>query len=99
MTRQEIAARQIEACLPETCEELANRLRALAELGQGKDAAKSFISADGTLADDVCALLFMSYTFVKYSNAFSEATAALSLRSARSAIRSAILDAIDEEAK
>ena len=72
--------------VPGTCADVAAGLLNLLKVGLTEDAKNGLIKADGSLDDNACLLIAISYSFVKYVSAYAPSQAAKSLSDAKIAL-------------
>lgn len=83
--------------VPATCAELSDMLLKLLKVGMTEDAKKNLIKADGSMADNACLLLAISYSFTKFVHTYAPSQATKSLSDSKIAIVKVIGKLIDDE--
>ena len=83
--------------VPATCAELSDMLLNLLKVGMTEDAKKNLIKADGSMADNACLLLAISYSFTRFVHTYAPSQASKSLSDSKIALVKVIGKLIDGE--
>ena len=84
---------------PATCDELRRRLGLWIEIAQENDAAQHIVKADGSMDDDLFALLQLLYVYMELAGYCAESTSNAILARARKHILRTLVAALKQEGK
>ena len=89
----------VEEKLPATCDELRRRLGLWLEIAKEEVAVRHIVKADGSMDDDLFALLQLVYVYMELAGYYAKSTSNTILAGARKHILRTLVAALKQEGK